>query len=48
MKVHAIQTGSVRIKRAQAVGRGHGIRRELAIFTEHEWTDWAPSPPRSG
>ena len=43
MKIHAIQTGSVRIKRAQAVGQGHGIRRQLAIFTEHEWTDWLPT-----
>ena len=43
MKIHAIQTGSVRIKRAQAVGQGRGIRRQLAIFTEHEWTDGLPT-----
>jgi N-acyl homoserine lactone hydrolase len=25
MKIHAIQTGSVRIKTAQVEGRGHGV-----------------------
>jgi N-acyl homoserine lactone hydrolase len=43
MKVHAIQTGSVRIKNAQAVGRGHGLPRRLAIFTDRTWTDWLPT-----
>ncbi len=43
MKVHAIQTGSVRVKRAQAEGRGHGLRRRLAIFGDPDWTDWLPT-----
>ncbi len=43
MKVHAIQTGSVRIKRAQVEGRGHGLRRRLAIFTDRTWTEWLPT-----
>jgi N-acyl homoserine lactone hydrolase len=43
MKVHAIQTGSVRIKTAQAEGRGHGLSRRLAIFTDSHWTDWLPT-----
>jgi len=43
MKIHAIRTGSVRIKRAQAEGQGHGLGRRLAIFTGHEWTDWLPT-----
>jgi glyoxylase-like metal-dependent hydrolase (beta-lactamase superfamily II) len=43
MKIHAVQTGSVRIKRAQAVGRGYGMRRQMAIFFDHEWTDWLPT-----
>jgi glyoxylase-like metal-dependent hydrolase (beta-lactamase superfamily II) len=42
MKVHAIQTGFVRIKTAQVEGRGHGLRRQLAIFTDRNWTDWLP------
>ena len=43
MKIHAIQTGSVRIKAAQAQGRGHGLARRLAVFTDREWTDWLPT-----
>jgi len=43
MKVHAIQTGQVRIKTAQVEGRGHGLSRRLAIFTDAIWTDWLPT-----
>jgi N-acyl homoserine lactone hydrolase len=43
MKVHAIQTGSVRIKNAQVEGRGHGLPRRLAIFTDSTWTTWLPT-----
>ena len=43
VKVHAIQTGFVRIKTAQVEGRGHGLARRLAIFTDPEWTDWLPT-----
>jgi glyoxylase-like metal-dependent hydrolase (beta-lactamase superfamily II) len=43
MKVHAIQTGLVRIKTAQVEGRGHGLSRRLAIFTDRNWTEWLPT-----
>ena len=43
MKIHAIQTGFVRIKTAQIEGRGHGLARRLAIFTDRNWTDWLPT-----
>lgn len=43
MTVHPIQTGSVRIKRAQVEGRGRGLARRLAIFTDTAWTDWLPT-----
>ena len=43
MKVHAIQTGFVRIKTAQVEGRGHGLSRRIAIFTDSNWTDWLPT-----
>ena len=43
MKLHAIQTGSVRIKTAQVQGQGHGLRRRLRIFTDPHWTDWLPT-----
>ena len=36
MRVHAIQTGRVRIKASQIVGRGHGLRRRLAPLTDAE------------
>ena len=43
MKIHAIQTGFVRIKTAQVEGQGHGLPRRLAIFTDPNWTDWLPT-----
>jgi len=43
MKVHAIQTGSVRVKTAQVEGRGHGLSRRFAIFTDKNWTRWLPT-----
>ncbi len=43
MKIYAIQTGSVRIKRSQVRGSGRGVMRQLRIFTDPEWTDWLPT-----
>jgi glyoxylase-like metal-dependent hydrolase (beta-lactamase superfamily II) len=43
MKLHAIQTGSVRIKTAQVEGRGRGGRRRLGIVTDRNWTGWLPT-----
>src|SRR5215472_2758368 len=43
MRIHAIQTGTVRIKTAQVEGRGHGLRRRLAIFADSNWTGWLPT-----
>jgi glyoxylase-like metal-dependent hydrolase (beta-lactamase superfamily II) len=43
MKLHAIQTGFVRIKTAQVEGQGHGLLRRLAIFTDRNWTGWLPT-----
>jgi len=43
MKIHAIRTGSVRVKTAQVEGRGHGLSRRLAIFTDPNWTGWLPT-----
>jgi N-acyl homoserine lactone hydrolase len=43
MRIHAIQTGTVKIKTAQAEGRGLGFRRQLAIFTDSVWTEWLPT-----
>lgn len=43
MKVHAIQTGWVRIKTAQTEGRGPDSLRFLAIFADRNWTPWVPT-----
>jgi glyoxylase-like metal-dependent hydrolase (beta-lactamase superfamily II) len=43
MKLHAIQTGAVRIKSAQVQGRGRGLRRRLATVTDRHWTPWLPT-----
>jgi glyoxylase-like metal-dependent hydrolase (beta-lactamase superfamily II) len=43
MKLHAIQTGSVRIKTAQVQGQGRGLRRRIRIFADRQWTDWLPT-----
>ena len=43
MRIHAIQTGTVKIKTAQVEGRGHGFRRQLAIYTDGNWTEWLPT-----
>jgi N-acyl homoserine lactone hydrolase len=42
MRVHAIETGRVRIKQAQIVGRGHGLWRQLQPMLSPEWADWSP------
>lgn len=42
MKIHAIRTGSVRIKVSQVQGRGHGPRRRLNVFVDREWTEPLP------
>ena len=43
MRIHAIQTGWVRIKTAQTEGRGPDRLRMLAIFMDRKWTEWVPT-----
>ena len=43
MKIHAIRTGSVRIKTAQIEAHSTGIRTKLDIFTDPNWSDWVPT-----
>ena len=40
--VHAIRTGSVRIKLSQMAGRGRGISRLAHILTDRDWSGWVP------
>ncbi len=41
-KIHAIRTGSVQVRKAQMVGKGHGLARVTNMLTDKEWTDWLP------
>jgi glyoxylase-like metal-dependent hydrolase (beta-lactamase superfamily II) len=42
MKMHAIQTGTVSIKRRQVEGVGRGARRQLNMLLDREWTEPLP------
>jgi glyoxylase-like metal-dependent hydrolase (beta-lactamase superfamily II) len=41
-KVHAIRTGSVRIKIAQMSGRGKGVARLGHVLVDRDWSEWVP------
>ncbi|HEY7030693.1 MAG TPA: N-acyl homoserine lactonase family protein [Thermomicrobiales bacterium] len=40
--IHAIQTGTVRIRTNQIRGKGHGRMRLLRTYTGVAWSDWLP------
>jgi N-acyl homoserine lactone hydrolase len=42
VSVHAIQTGSVRIRANQVRGKGHRALRLLRTYTGVAWSDWLP------
>ena len=42
MKIHAIQTGTVRVKVCQQVGRGRGPFRQINILLDRAWTESLP------
>jgi len=41
-KIHAIRTGWVQVRQAQAVSKGHGVARVLNMLLDKEWTEWLP------
>jgi len=43
MRVHAIETGRVRVKASQLIGRGRGLARRLAPIFDDEWSGWLPT-----
>ena len=43
MKLHAIQTGWVRVRPAQVEGRGRGLRRRFGVMVDRDWTPWLPT-----
>jgi N-acyl homoserine lactone hydrolase len=42
VRVHALETGTVRIRPSQVRGRGHGLRRRAAPLLDREWTEPLP------
>jgi glyoxylase-like metal-dependent hydrolase (beta-lactamase superfamily II) len=42
VRIHAIQTGSVRIRANQVRSKGHGALRLLRTYTGVAWSDWLP------
>jgi hypothetical protein len=42
VKIHALQTGTVRVKPSQRVGRGRGSIRQLNILLDRSWTELLP------
>ena len=42
MKIHGLQTGTVRVKASQQVGRGRGSIRQLNILLDRAWTEPLP------
>ena len=42
MRIHAIETGKVWVRKAQIVGEGHGLRRRLAPLFDDSWSDPLP------
>jgi N-acyl homoserine lactone hydrolase len=42
MRIHALQTGTVRVKASQPVGRGRGSMRQLNILLDPAWTEPLP------
>jgi glyoxylase-like metal-dependent hydrolase (beta-lactamase superfamily II) len=42
VKIHTIQTGTVKVRTRQREGVGHGGRRRLNTLLDREWTDWLP------
>ena len=42
MKIHPIQTGTVRIKTNQRQGKGRGLIRQLNMFLDSNWTEPLP------
>jgi N-acyl homoserine lactone hydrolase len=42
LQIHAIQTGTVKVRSRQREGLGTGTRRRLNTMLDREWTDWLP------
>ena len=43
MRIHAIETGRVRVKASQLVGHGHDLALRLAPIFDGKWSGWLPT-----
>jgi N-acyl homoserine lactone hydrolase len=43
LRIHAIQTGQVKIKTAQIEGHGHGFARQAGVLLDQDWSSWLPT-----
>jgi glyoxylase-like metal-dependent hydrolase (beta-lactamase superfamily II) len=43
VRVHAIQTGQVKVKIAQIEGCGHGLARQAGVLVDQSWSGWLPT-----
>lgn len=43
MRIHAIQTGRVKVRQAQIQGRGHGLIRQAGPLLDTKWSEWLPT-----
>jgi glyoxylase-like metal-dependent hydrolase (beta-lactamase superfamily II) len=41
-RIHTLQTGWVKIKRAQMASVGTGLARPYHVLLDSEWSDWVP------
>lgn len=41
-KIHAIQTGRVRVREAQMIAKGRGIAKIANMLFDEQWTEWLP------
>src|SRR5271165_6249472 len=42
-RIHVIQTGHVKVKKAQIEGCGHGPARRLGPILDTHWSEWLPT-----
>ena len=43
MRIRALQTGRVKVKRSQLIGQGHGLGRRARPLFDKNWSDWLPT-----
>lgn len=42
VRLHAVRTGLVQVRRAQRESRGNGLARTANMLFDDQWTEWLP------